>query len=231
MSGVSVLKLIDYVSLYSMVYAVAVALFPLHFLALFVFFLGKAFDEHLESLKKFPKSQLEDQLPWLYISYLKLANVLEEADNFFGCVTLGVIGVTLVNISTYILNISNMAAIPTAMICSIVGLMIYNFLGYTFFCTYLNEKSRGVEAYLHEILPHNGNIFRWVDTFHRKSADTGWGLTIGKFFLLERTAFIGLMSAVVTFLALYGQFAESNPPINGTAIVDVQAFMLESRNI
>uniref|UniRef100_A0A914XEN8 Uncharacterized protein n=1 Tax=Plectus sambesii TaxID=2011161 RepID=A0A914XEN8_9BILA len=79
------------------------------------------------------------------------------------------------------------------------------------------------------MVPHDANIHRWVFTFHRKSMATSWGLTIGKFFLLERSAFIGLMSAMITFLALYGQFAESDSPKNGTSSIDIEALMQQAR--
>uniref|UniRef100_A0A914VJA1 Uncharacterized protein n=1 Tax=Plectus sambesii TaxID=2011161 RepID=A0A914VJA1_9BILA len=108
--------------------------------------------------------------------------------------------------------------------------MVLNFLAYNFICTCMNEKSRALTAELHTILPHNPNIFIWVETFHRKISDVSWGLTLGKFFLMERTAFVGLISAMITFLALYGQFAQTAiPPTNATS-VDTEQLMEHWRN-
>uniref|UniRef100_A0A914X2T6 BTB domain-containing protein n=1 Tax=Plectus sambesii TaxID=2011161 RepID=A0A914X2T6_9BILA len=81
--------------------------------------------------------------------------------------------------------------------------MVLDFLAWNFICICVNEKARALTAELHTILPHNPNIFIWVETFHRKISDVSWGLTLGKFFLMERTAFMGLISAMITFLALY----------------------------
>jgi hypothetical protein len=35
-------------------------------------------------------------------------------------------------------------------------------------------------------------MFLQVDGFHRKVIDASWGLTLGKFFLLDRAAFLGV---------------------------------------
>uniref|UniRef100_A0A914XP44 Uncharacterized protein n=1 Tax=Plectus sambesii TaxID=2011161 RepID=A0A914XP44_9BILA len=107
---------------------------------------------------------------------------------------------------------------PAAIVYPMVFLMLFNFLGFNCLCTWLNDKSRAVGAILEEILPHNQTIFIWISTFQRKVSDTSWGLTFGTFFLMERTAFIGLISAMITFLALYSQFADSAPPSNSMSL-------------
>uniref|UniRef100_A0A914X1B0 Uncharacterized protein n=1 Tax=Plectus sambesii TaxID=2011161 RepID=A0A914X1B0_9BILA len=90
-----------------------------------------------------------------------------------------------------------------------IFLMWANFVGFSVVCTSLNEKSRAFLSVLHGILPTNHGVSIWLDAFHRKITDNSWGLTLGKFMLLERTACLALVGAMVTFVTFYAQFNES----------------------
>uniref|UniRef100_A0A914X271 Uncharacterized protein n=1 Tax=Plectus sambesii TaxID=2011161 RepID=A0A914X271_9BILA len=86
--------------------------------------------------------------------------------------------------------------------------MVINIVGFGVICTCLNDKSRAILFVLHSTTPSQQNHY-WLDAFHRKIADNSWGLTIGKLLLLERTACLGIISAIITFVAFYAQFSES----------------------
>uniref|UniRef100_A0A914VGU8 Uncharacterized protein n=1 Tax=Plectus sambesii TaxID=2011161 RepID=A0A914VGU8_9BILA len=110
------------------------------------------------------------------------------------------------------------------MLVPAVFLAVSNFAGYSYICTWLNDESRAIRDHLHDVGPANQNIHHWLECFQRKVTDYGWGLTIGKLVLLERTSVMTICGALTTFIAFYAQFNTSAPSdfkvFNATTILE-----------
>uniref|UniRef100_A0A914VFJ1 Uncharacterized protein n=1 Tax=Plectus sambesii TaxID=2011161 RepID=A0A914VFJ1_9BILA len=183
---------------------------PLFLLMCMSCYVGLAFNENIEKLKDCHEDQLEKQLPELYYSYLNLTKVMCMIDDFFAFLILGAISVSGIVLCLFLLNINIFITLQTPLVASLMTLVVTNFAGYSYTCTRLNDKSREIFDHLHSIGPASQNIHQWVECFKWKVTDYGWGLTIGKVFLLERTSVLSICGAMTTFIAFYAQFNTSN---------------------
>uniref|UniRef100_A0A914XI23 Uncharacterized protein n=1 Tax=Plectus sambesii TaxID=2011161 RepID=A0A914XI23_9BILA len=97
-------------------------------------------------------------------------------------------------------------------------LMILDLFGLGIACTSINDKSRSILSILHRIIPDDNSVRFLLDSFHRKIADNSWGLTLGRFLIFERTACLGIASAMITFVAFYAQFSESSSVVTNSTM-------------
>jgi hypothetical protein len=77
---------------------------------------------------------------------MNLAKILENADNFFGVMIFGNVGVCLVIISVFLLNIGNLGTMPVPIVISLSILIFGNFFGINFICIYANDKVNCMDA-------------------------------------------------------------------------------------
>uniref|UniRef100_A0A914VBU4 Uncharacterized protein n=1 Tax=Plectus sambesii TaxID=2011161 RepID=A0A914VBU4_9BILA len=90
-------------------------------------------------------------------------------------------------------------------------LTLGSFFGYSILCILLNDKSRDIQAHLYDIGPVSETVYQWLDFFQRRTIDNNWGVTLGKFFILERTALISIIGTMTTIVAFYAQFNSIDP--------------------
>uniref|UniRef100_A0A914X5W7 Uncharacterized protein n=1 Tax=Plectus sambesii TaxID=2011161 RepID=A0A914X5W7_9BILA len=72
----------------------------------------------------------------------------------------------------------------------------------------LNDEARAIQCDLHDYVPESFEVYVLMGKFDRKASDSGWGFTMGRMFLLEKRKFVALFGAMLTFIALWSQFAQ-----------------------
>uniref|UniRef100_A0A914VH35 Uncharacterized protein n=1 Tax=Plectus sambesii TaxID=2011161 RepID=A0A914VH35_9BILA len=147
-----------------------------------------------------------EHLSACYQEYLKLAQLTDDVSECFEDVTFFTMLFLIPVICTTALNFTRFGGFVVIVVVFFVA-TISTFVQTMRHGIWLNEQSRRVRCCLYQIFPFDQSIKSGIDHVMHKVNDWSWGVRIGKLMVMDRTTCIAILSAMITFVALWAQMS------------------------